>query len=209
MRARDPGRGRATAVDRPRGPARTPRHNPRCGPCQARAPGWRSAWRRPHCRKTPPHGSARFEQGGPLATTRALRDLDGDRRQSSRLLQSAGASQGERLQVRNEVDQPRALLRDRARLSEFLLVTLQEGDGIGNQAQVGGLQLTLRRPSDRQQRIVKAIFSMVASDSPTRVRKRVANLVSSVLLLPGRLRLFVGEDVAGRAMLRAQAERRT
>ena len=50
-----------------------------------------------------PHGSGRFEQGGPFTPTRALRDLDGDRGQSSRVLQAAGPSQGERLQMRDEV----------------------------------------------------------------------------------------------------------
>ena len=44
-----------------------------------------------------PHGGGRFEQAGPFASTRLLRDLDGDRGHPSRVLQLAGASQGERL----------------------------------------------------------------------------------------------------------------
>ena len=50
-----------------------------------------------------PHRPGRFEQAGPFASTRPLRDLDGDRGRPSRVAQLAGAGQGQRLQVRDVV----------------------------------------------------------------------------------------------------------
>ena len=56
-----------------------------------------------HFRKTLPTPSLRLEQGRPLALTRLLGDADGDRRRASRFFEPAGASQHERLHVRNHV----------------------------------------------------------------------------------------------------------
>src|SRR5262245_31074043 len=53
-RARDPRRGLAISERRLRQPARTPPHNLRRAPFQARAPYWRSPWRRLYSRRTLP-----------------------------------------------------------------------------------------------------------------------------------------------------------
>ena len=67
-RARDPRRGLAIAADHPRGQARTPRHSsPRGRPSRDRAPWRRSAWLRPHSRKTLP------TRLWPLRTSRPVR----------------------------------------------------------------------------------------------------------------------------------------
>ena len=77
-----------------------------------------------------PHGGARFEQAGLFASTRLLRDLDGDRGHPSRVLQLAGASQGERLDMRDAVFRGGTLPGRCRRPSEFVLVTRQKGGEI-------------------------------------------------------------------------------
>ena len=134
-----------------------PPHNPRRGPFRARGlaralPGGRGI-----AVKRFPHGSARFEQAGPFASTRLLCDLDKNCGHPSRVLQAARASQGERLQMRHSVYQLRALSGRRRRPFEFLVVPLQEGDEIGNQQERAGFQVALPRARDRQQGIIKTI----------------------------------------------------
>jgi hypothetical protein len=57
--------------------------------------------------------------------------------------------------MRDEIFQTGLFPGDRARSSEFLVVALQEGDEDGNQEQVGRLQVTVRRATDRHQRIIR------------------------------------------------------
>ena len=95
----------------------------------------------PGCSRIPvkrfPHRSGRFEQAGPLTSTRPLRDLDRDRGHPSRILQAAGASQGERLQMRDDVFRGAVLPGLFRRPSELVVGALQEGDEIGNQEKLG------------------------------------------------------------------------
>ena len=92
-----------------------------------------------------PHGGARFEQAGPFALTRLLRDLDGALGHPSRVLQLTRASQGERLYIRDAVFRGGTLPGRCRRPSEFVLVTRQEGNEILGLKQLGGFQLALRR----------------------------------------------------------------
>ena len=59
--------------------------------------------------------------------------------------------------MRDDVFRGGTLPGRRRRPFEFVVVTLQEGDEILGQKQLGGFQLALRRETDRQQGIIKAI----------------------------------------------------
>ena len=105
-----------------------------------------------------PHGSARFEQAGPFASTRPLRDLDGDRGHPPRVLQAAGASQGERLDMRDDVLRRRGSSWPASPIRpSSSSVPFRNATKYWIKSNSARFQLPLRRPTDRQQRVIQAI----------------------------------------------------
>ena len=94
-----------------------------------------------------PHGGCRFEQRGPLEPPGLLRDGGGDRGCPPRVLQSGGASQAQRLKMRDQVFLGATGSGDRRLLTHAFAVVAQESDEVANQEIVKG-KLALFRSTD-------------------------------------------------------------
>ena len=81
--------------------------------------------------------------------------------------------------------------------SEFVLVARQEGDEILGQKQTGGFQLALRRETDRQQRIIKAIQHELI-ECPVGIRRGQVGIQRDGLLGFGDRQLMLAGARSGR-----------
>ena len=149
-----------------------------------------------------PYRAARFEQAGAFTSTRPLRDLDGALGHPSRVLQLPGASQGERLDMRDDVLGGGAFPGQRHNLFELVVGVPQEGNEILEQEKLGRIQPELRRPPNRQRRIIQAIQMELISGLADMCRCRAGRLQRDGFVgLGDRQRMLAG---AGQGEAREQ-----